>query len=174
MPKQSSKLTKLIIAYDDDNKENIPPPTSLSPIPKENPHFAAATAFLNEQFPLGPNPNIPTEQTITPENLIIHFDHHFPTYEHYCNFVDQHLKDWTCDPNFKAFDVAYCHHHLTITQAQKFQQISTSINTMIKDLNKTNQVQINNIKHLLPQLKSNGMFTQISQLLSKVVISPTR
>src|SRR5271156_1907525 len=100
MPKQSSKLTRPVIVYNDNNKENIPP-SPLSPIPEDNPLTLTTTVFLNEHFPLGPN--FPTGHEINPDNLILQFDRHFPTHQQYCNFVDQGLNDGTGDPGFQAF-----------------------------------------------------------------------
>src|SRR5271163_491030 len=142
--------------------ENIPP-SPLSPSLEDNRLSLAATVFLNEHFPLGHN--FPNGHEINPDNLISQFDHHFPTHQHYRNFVDQCLKDWTRDPDFRAFDMAYCHHHLSHAHIVRYQQMIASLTDMLWELNKTDTVQINNIKSLIPRLATNGMIAQISQTL---------
>src|SRR5271156_6727697 len=47
-----------------------------------------------------------------------------------------------------------------------------SLTDMLRELNKTDTIQINNIKSLIPHLATNGMIAQTSQMLSNITFSP--
>jgi len=91
MPKVFSKPTKCVIASDtDSNKENIPLSsftTTLSPITEEPPH-AAATSFLNQNFP-PPQPN-----AFHLPDVMNHFDQAFLNHTSYCQYVTYNLGKW--------------------------------------------------------------------------------
>jgi len=162
MPKVFSKPTKHVIASDtDSNKENIPPSSftaTLSPIIEE-PSHVAATVFLNQNFP-PPQPN-----AFHLPDIVSHFDRAFPNHTSYRQYVTYSLGKWASDPLFTQFDTAYCHHRLVGPQIVQLSRTVETLQQTIKNLQKSDQVQQQNIEQLLSRMESGGLGDQIERTL---------
>jgi len=149
----------------------MPASAPTSPTTQTDLH-ALATAFLNENFPQVTSPTMSDLEIFSIDKITQHFDQKFPTYQHYQAFVREHLRDWTHDPDFKAFDNAYCHHRLVAPQAVRLQELAASLIKMSEDLSNANRTQLANIERLAPRLINNGMSDKIRQAFVSGTNSP--
>jgi len=162
MPKVFSKPTKHIIASDtDSNKENISLSSftaTLSPVIEE-PSHVAATVFLNQNFP-PPQPN-----AFHLPDIVSHFDWAFPNHTSYRQYVTYSLGKWASDPLFTQFNTAYCHHRLVGPQIVQLSRTIETLQQTVKNLQKSDQVQQQNIEQLLSQMESGRLGDQIERTL---------